>query len=132
MRSKEKALVSYKDFDSNGEYLREWRIANYRKSVLNSVKARAKKSGVVFNLTLDDIPPVPEFCPIFGIPLKVGKGRSEPDSPSLDRIIPEKGYVKGNVVWLSMRANAMKNNGTAEEHRKIANWIDEMVAIMGE
>ncbi len=36
-------------------------------------------------------------------------------SPSLDRIIPEKGYVKGNVIVVSNKANVIKNNATPEE-----------------
>jgi hypothetical protein len=38
-----------------------------------------------------------------------------PDSPSLDRVIPELGYVQGNVIWVSHRANSIKQNATAEE-----------------
>jgi hypothetical protein len=45
-------------------------------------------------------------------------------SPSLDKINPELGYVPGNVAIISYRANRIKNNGTAEEHRLIADWMD--------
>jgi hypothetical protein len=44
-------------------------------------------------------------------------------SPSLDKIDPEKGYVKGNVMWMSQLANAMKNNATKEELKQFANWV---------
>ena len=116
--------------ETNNKRSKQWRETNYRRATFNQIKYRAEKTGVLFDLTLDDIPPVPDVCPVFNTLLTVGQGKSEPNSPSLDRIIPEKGYVKGNIVWLSMRANAMKNDGTAEEHRRIADWIDEMIAIM--
>lgn len=35
----------------------------------------------------------------------------------------EKGYVPGNVVVMSYRANRLKNDGTAEEHEIIAAWM---------
>ena len=35
--------------------------------------------------------------------------------PELDRIIPEKGYVKGNVAWISGKANRIKSDYTKQE-----------------
>ena len=46
-------------------------------------------------------------------------------SPSLDRIIPSKGYKKGNVVWISTRANAIKQDATPEEVMKVAKWLNK-------
>jgi hypothetical protein len=34
--------------------------------------------------------------------------------------------VKGNVEVMSWRANRIKNNGTPEEHRKIANYLEKV------
>lgn len=78
-------------------------------------RSRAKKRGLPFDITYEDVV-VPEFCPILGIPLKE-KGRPgwSDNSPSLDRIIPEKGYVKGNVRVISNRANRIKIDATIEE-----------------
>ena len=46
------------------------------------------------------------------------------NSPSIDRIIPELGYTKGNIQIISHRANnTIKNNGTIEEHEKIIKYI---------
>lgn len=45
-----------------------------------------------------------------------GLGKSfQPNSPSLDKIIPQLGYVKGNIIVMSMKANIMKANATKEE-----------------
>ena len=45
-------------------------------------------------------------------------------SPSLDRLVPALGYVKGNVQVISWRANKLKGEGTAEDHRLIAEWME--------
>jgi hypothetical protein len=45
------------------------------------------------------------------------------NSVTFDRIDPSKDYISGNVVIISWRANRIKNDGTAEEHQKIADFI---------
>lgn len=42
-----------------------------------------------------------------------------PNSPSLDRIVPERGYVAGNLRVISNRANTLKNNATIDEMRLV-------------
>jgi len=43
--------------------------------------------------------------------------------PSVDRIDPTKGYIKGNVEVISWRANHLKNNATVEELEAIVNYM---------
>src|SRR5690606_19411560 len=50
---------------------------------------RAKKLGLPFNLELDDVI-VPEVCPLLGTKLTYGTKQPTWDSPSLDKLIPEK------------------------------------------
>lgn len=91
-------------------------------SMLRGAAERAKKYGREFALTREDIT-VPDRCPVFDTPLVWGS--PDPKSkPSLDRIDSSQGYVPGNVAVISWRANTLKNNGTAEELRAIADWID--------
>jgi len=91
--------------------------------LLNRARVRALKSDIPFSLSSDDIV-VPEFCPILGIKITQG-GMSERDSSaSLDRVDASLGYVPGNVAVISYRANRIKNNGSSEEHRLIADWMD--------
>lgn len=69
-----------------------------------SAKARALKEGLPFDITEDDLE-IPDVCPVLGIPF----GKSQwYDSPSLDKLIPNLGYVKGNIVVVSARANNLK------------------------
>lgn len=91
--------------------------------MLHNAKSRAKRLGVPFSLTLDDIR-VPEFCPILGIRLRAATGRQSSASPSLDRIRPAEGYVPGNCIVISMRANQIKSDATAEELRKVAAFVE--------
>ena len=98
-----------------------------------NAKQRAKRDNVPFNLTLQDLVDIAtDECPIFHIPFvwgvsKLGRGKTKPGIPTLDRILPELGYVKGNVAFLSYRANRIKDNGTMQEHYDIADWIWEKI-----
>lgn len=110
----------------NYEDIRRWIHDNPRRRILTTAKTRAKQKGVPFNIDLSDIV-IPEYCPILGIKLvwdRLAKsGRSFPHTPSLDRIIPELGYVKGNVQVISWRANTLKNNGTIKEFERLIAYL---------
>jgi hypothetical protein len=103
--------------------------ANYIYQMFHSAKKRAKKSGVEFNLELDDLPQ-PATCPVFGIELdwsireESGNRKPRPNAPSIDRLDPSKGYTKENSVVLSYLANVMKNDGSAREHEQVAEWLE--------
>ena len=93
--------------------------------LLYCVKSRSQKKGLPFNLTMDDIV-IPEVCPILGIPLQfTTTGQATDNSPSIDRVIPGLGYVKGNVRIISKRANTIKNFGTIEEHQKVIEYMQK-------
>jgi len=79
-------------------------------------KYRAKQKGFDFTIEQEDIT-IPETCPLLGIELVChrGGGRNQGNSPSLDRIDPTKGYIKGNVWVISNRANTLKNDATIQE-----------------
>lgn len=125
------------------DYQQAWRQANpekgrvyqetYRKkipgmSLYRTARQRAKTKGIPFNIEFTDLV-FPTHCPILGIELKSYSGNTDRkpggrvDSYSIDRIIPELGYTKGNVQVISHQANAMKSNATKEELLKFANWI---------
>ena len=86
--------------------------------MLTAARKRAKEKGIPINITENDII-IPDICPILGIPLEravgMGSGLRGQNSPSLDRIIPELGYVKGNVWVISIRANILKRDATLAE-----------------
>ena len=106
------------------------KLAHIKKYYANA-RSRAKATNLPFNLTISYLVSIAhDECPIFKTPLtwgvsKMGKGKTRLDTPQLDRIIPELGYVIGNVAFLSGKANKMKDNGTMQEHYAIADWIWE-------
>lgn len=71
-----------------------------------------------------------DHCPVFGHKFVwgrsgLGKGKTTGDSPSLDRIVPELGYIPENVVFISHNANRIKNNATEKELYLVADWLHE-------
>ena len=67
---------------------------------------------------------IPEFCPVLGVKLESGTKKYHDASPSLDRMIPSKGYVPGNVVVMSFRANRIKGDASREELQTVIDWMD--------
>ena len=95
------------------------------KNALQRCKVRSRKSKIECTINADFLKSIwTDVCPILGIPLIVAKGKMTDNSPSVDRIDPSKGYVPGNVVVISNRANMIKNCGTLEEHRAIVSFLE--------
>jgi len=90
--------------------------------MLYEARKRAKKKGLAFELTVEDIL-IPENCPVLNIPLVVGGKTHSPGSPTLDRVDSTKGYIRGNVRVISFRANNLKNNATIEELEAIVSYM---------
>lgn len=89
-------------------------------------RSRAKKKGVPFDISPDDVYALvegAEVCPALGIPLKWDNNKLLDDSPTLDRMKPELGYVKGNIAIISAKANRIKSNAEAEDLGKVYSWM---------
>ena len=77
-------------------------------------KGRAKKNNLPYNINEEDIKniwPLDNKCPILGTEFKSGI-KNKNVLPTLDKIIPSKGYVKGNIAVISFRANQIKSDVT--------------------
>ncbi|MEY9604622.1 hypothetical protein AB7M74_000166 [Bradyrhizobium japonicum] len=74
-----------------------------RKAMLHNAQRAARRFNVPINITVDDIV-IPARCPAFDIPLERSNGVAGEASPSVLRIEPELGYVKGNVIVVSAKA----------------------------
>jgi hypothetical protein len=85
-------------------------------------KIRAKERNLPFSITVEDIM-IPEFCPVLGIRLEPGTRQKHDASPTLDRIIPDLGYVPSNVRVISMRANRIKADATLEELERVVRYV---------
>jgi hypothetical protein len=94
-------------------------------NLIRWAKFRATKQGIPFDLVKEDIK-IPKECPVLHIPLVVGVRKSHANSPSLDRIVPSLGYVKGNIHVISHRANQIKSNATPEELIAVALFFSHL------
>lgn len=92
--------------------------------LLGRLRKRALERKFPCDLTVDDIQTlvVPEFCPVLGVKLD----NTRWSGPSFDRIVPELGYVRGNVRIISMRANSLRSNASVAELRLI---LEDAVAL---
>lgn len=113
----------FQGFAPSKEEQAKWRKAHPKTKLICSAKARAKRDGIEFSISIKDFK-VPKNCPLLGIRLTniVGKGRL-PSNISLDRIDNTKGYIKGNVWVVSDLANRMKQNATSEQLKQFAKNI---------
>jgi len=82
----------------------------------HAAKGRAKRRKIPFTIERSDVV-IPLTCPILGIPIQhhAGRGSLRGDSPSLERLYPSDGYVRGNVIVISHKANRMKGESSPEE-----------------
>jgi hypothetical protein len=116
---------SKKNYDKNKT---NWSGVSREMTLLKNSRTRARKKDIPHEIVLGDIV-IPEYCPVFkNIKLSLTNNKSCHDSPSLDRIRPELGYVKGNIVVISHLANTIKSQGTADQHRRIADWMDTFIS----
>lgn len=86
-------------------------------STVAVIKNKSQLQDIPCDLDVDDLAPFPLTCPVLGIQIdyfKKGKGGSN-NSPSIDRMNPSLGYVKGNVRIISQKANRLKQDASVEE-----------------
>lgn len=97
-------------------------IRSTEAKLLSDARYRAKTKGLEFSIELSDII-IPEYCPILKLKLTPNKISCKANSPSIDRINSELGYVKGNIQVISHKANSMKRNANVEELLMFAEWV---------
>jgi len=97
---------------------------DHKQTLVTSSRARAKSSNVPHTITKDDFE-IHENCPICnsGMTRSSVRGGSR-QSPTLDRVHCELGYVPGNVDVICKNCNSKKGHATSAELRRIADWMD--------
>lgn len=106
----------------NAAYMREYLSLRRRNDPVKELCSRAKKRADRFGLPYSLDPSrmvIPPQCPALGISLILG-GKRSLHSPSLDRIIPDLGYVHKNVRIISDHANRLKGNRSSEDLRQLS------------
>jgi len=104
-----------------------YRYKNTFRRQFASRKQSALRAGIPFTIDFENIDK-PEYCPVLGIKLNYGwsgEGNRDDAKATIDKVIPNLGYVPGNVFVISWRANKLKNNMSLDELEKIMNYIKE-------
>ncbi len=97
--------------------------------MLQAAKQRAVRQSVLFTLTENDLV-MPDTCPILGMKLEVKQGKGgAANSPSLDKIKPEFGYIPGNVQIISNLANVMKSNASLDQMVRLGRWASKQIKL---
>ena len=110
--------------------------------MLEGASHRAKKYTVPYTLKVQDLRDIiTDTCPILGLKFELnkqnqewGKGKNKNNwqtSPSLDRIVPDKGYTKDNVIIISLMANSIKNQATPDQIQKVATFYKKLYKEKG-
>lgn len=109
------------------------RMKNPKRYILKRVQASAKRRGLDFDLTEQDIPEIPDFCPVFPwlrLAYDVGKGPVKPYTATLDRLDSEKGYIVGNIRFISHAANLFKSDMTKEQLLSFVQGLQKYIEEM--
>ena len=91
-------------------------------------KRRAKKRGLDCDLNKELY--FPKFCPILGIELKHGTDDWY-NSPNIDRIDNNKGYLMDNVIVVSALANSIKSAATPDQILAVAKFYKKLYEEKG-
>lgn len=122
LEERENRMVAKWGEEWNNPSTRKSYIYQSMRSKFRQKRANAINAGKEWTVEFGDLS-FPTHCPVLNIPLNYFAEKRCESSPSFDRINPSLGYVKGNVAVISWRANRIKNDGSAEEHRLIAEWL---------
>lgn len=99
------------------------RLRNPHFVILENLRQNAKRRRLQFNITETDIV-WPTHCPVFGFELiYFAPGGRVDASASVDRIDNALGYIKGNVMVISWKANRLKSNATLDDFVKIVEYM---------
>ena len=100
-----------------GRQQREKHVAGH---MWRNARRRAVVRNCAFTITVDDVQNIwTGRCAVSGLKLTVQAGKNGPLSPSLDRVKPELGYVRGNVRIVCLGYNMLKGAGTDAQARRI-------------
>ena len=106
-------------------------IEFYIKRRIGTIKSRAEKHNINFNLDIEYLIDLWNKqngrCFYSNIPMKNSMkqdGFQSWDCPSLDRIEPANGYVKGNIVWCIFGINSFKQSLNLKSFEDMIKSID--------
>lgn len=118
-------------------YLKANPVQTITRKLVGHARDRARDKNLPFNIDLDYVramvgenAELASHCPVFNVRLEWSCQRGNgskplPNSPSIDRIDPERGYVKGNIKIISFRANQIKSDASPSELKLVAAYCSK-------
>lgn len=129
-RAKERAWYHKnrdKEITSMQRYRKNLKETNYFKYFIMNKKKTMMRAGIPWDLDENYLRELfTGVCPVFGCAIHAG-GAKDDYKAELDRLIPSKGYVRGNVRWISSRANRLKSDASIGELKKILKYMEEQI-----
>jgi hypothetical protein len=100
--------------------------------IISGLKQRAAGAELPFDLTADDLLRMrhnSSNCPYYPElgPLTYGTGVMFPTTAHVDRVRPELGYTRGNVILISARANRQKQDMTLAEMKRVVSVTEKII-----
>ena len=122
---KERNRIAVKKYrENNPGYWKSWspNLKQYR--LLYQAKANAKRKNLPYDLDKDWVDSIwTGRCELTNITFRPSKGWRNMYSPSIDRIVPEKGYTIDNCSFILWGLNTFKELGTDEDMLDIAEML---------
>jgi hypothetical protein len=121
--------------NQRAQYLRS--VACEDRDVARRLRYRAMRHAycrnIEFSLKHGDLN-LPIICPVFGMVLDYSREATKkrlPNAATIDRIQNHLGYVSGNIVIISWRANRLKNDATIKELIQLADYYKHHASGQG-
>lgn len=100
------------------------------KKIIGIIRSKAKERGLECTITLDYLKKIFEQqkgrCIYSNVELTFPTSWNDSSyNASLDRIDSSKGYIEGNVQWVTKRVNSMKNDMTEKEFIELCKVISD-------
>tara|TARA_R110000744_G_scaffold104199_2_gene199602 strand:+ start:1068 stop:1478 length:411 start_codon:yes stop_codon:yes gene_type:complete len=131
--------MPYKDKDKQREYQKLWArkqpiernspslgTKRFFYTAASKLKSKCNILNIPYDLDgdyLENIYPEDGKCPALLLPFERGRGHSQSQSPTIDRIVPANGYVKGNVQWVSRLANVIMSDATPDQVLQVGEYF---------
>lgn len=137
-RTERSPKMAYKDKQKQKDYMKSYRKKRYPyrnecvtfddfiNKRLEDKRVNCSSKGILFDLDFDYLKSSwTGYCPILGIPIVLDSNTHGGNKAELDRLHPNLGYTKGNVKWISGRANRLKSSFTKEELIKVLDYLTD-------
>ena len=98
---------------------------------LARLKATCEQDGTPFDITADDVLKLtqPSKCPLTDIVLQRSQGHWSANTPTLLMLMPDDGYVKGNIIIASNLAATIRHTLTDNQMRALCKRLPQMVDL---